>query len=1174
MFSQSPSPPVQPLVLILWLICLLGGLPLLGQVHFQNGIQSLKFDHISIREGLSQSTIYDMAQDAQGFMWFGTQDGLNRFDGYRFEIYRFDPGVPNSLSDNEILSLAAGEPDHLWIGTHDGGLNLLNLADGSIQRFRFQPDNPTAMPSDMVRKILYQDADHLWLATDQGLVLFNPNSGIFKTYANLEGISSSLSNNDVTALARDRNDRLWVGTNGGLNYFNPANQRFVRFEPDDAAGAFLRDGPILCLALDSSNVLWIGTQDAGLFRFDPATRALMNFRHDPKDPHSLSHNLVRTILEDHDGRVWVGTREGLNYFEPTTQRFFRHYHDPHSNVGLAENTIYQLFEDRSGLLWVGTANSGINKLNVRRSDFQNIGVTRNPRTSLSTRVVWSISEGHGSMWFGSDKGLNRMDPKTHLMTHYRHDPTDPDSLADDTVRALHTDKKGRLWIGTVEGGLHRYDPASDNFIRYPYDEDAPHALPSRTILSMAEDPAGGLWIGTGGMGLAYLHFARETVTHYQESSEDPNSLSGSQVYSLLFQPQQGLLWAGTLKGLNRFNVISGRWSHFRFDALDPTTLSNDGVGALLFDQMKRLWVGTDRGLNLFMEDTESFRRFTQEDGLPNDFIYGMMEDRAGFLWISTNKGIARMDPVTFHFKTFDIWDGLQSNEFNAGAYFENSEGRFFFGGINGVSVFDPLLIQENNYIPPVVFTEFKVSNDVIQWRGKNNKPPLIKLSHDVPYFSFEFVALDYNIPEKNRYRYKLEGFDNTWREMGTRRYGNYSNLAGGTYTLRVQGANNDGKWNETGASAIIKVSPPPWQTIWAYLGYFLALSGLVYTLVHFKTRRESRRLGETMRLITRDLSRSLDLQVVMSQLLENLEKVIPYQYASLYVEQEGRLERMHTRAPGSAAGPTPPDRLEKKLNAEILKREEPLLIPNRNAQMRWTQEMGGSGLGSILGMPLEVNQTVIGMVYLYHGNENAFNWERINLAVTLVNQAGIAVENARLYTRVKQLATTDDLTQLYNRRYFFELAEREFERSARYQKPLSIVMFDIDHFKQINDLHGHHQGDLVIQFVAEASLEQLRKSDFLARYGGEEFIAMLPETNTEDAIMVAERLKEALTKAELPLPDLPRVTASYGIATLHDGIRDLSALVEEADRALYRSKNQGRDQISVFQGALSRNRHN
>lgn len=1170
MFSLSRFAPYRHTLLVLWLFGGFGWANLRAQGHFQNGIQSLKFDHISIREGLSQSTIFDMAQDPRGFMWFGTQDGLNRFDGYHFETFRYDPEIGNSLSDNEILSLASGG-GRVWIGTEGGGLNSINLADGTIQRYRFQDNNPSGIPSDQVGELLYQDERHLWLATDSGLALFDPVGGMFKTYRTIAGINSSISHNHVTALAQDRNGRLWVGTIGGLNYFNPTNQRFTRYVPDDAMGEGLRDGDIRCLELDSSNVLWIGTPN-GLYRFDPATRSLMLFQHDSDDPFSLSNSYVLSVLEDRDGRIWVGTRNGLNYFEPATQRFFRHQHDPHNPNSLAENTIYQLFEDRSGLLWIGTANSGINKLNVRRSDFQNIGVTRNPKTSLSTRVVWSITEAHGAMWFGSDHGLNRMDPKNHYITHFHHDPDDPRSIGDDTIRAILTDKNGRLWVGTSFAGLHRYQPETEDFKRYYAEGDNPTRLPSQTIFSLDEDPAGGLWIGTGGEGLAYLHFASETFTRYAHNPEDSNSISGNNVYSLHFQPQEGLLWAGTLKGLNRFHVMSGRWTHFRFDAADPNTLSNDGVGAVVEDQMGRLWIGTDRGLNLYKPETESFQRFTTQSGLPNDFVYGIMTDRAGFLWISTNRGIARMDPITFKFKTFDIWDGLQSNEFNSGAYYQNKEGRFFFGGINGVSVFDPLLIQENNYVPPVVFTKFTVSNEEVRWNTSDKKLPVIKLSHDVPYFSFEYVALDYNIPEKNQYRYKLEGFDTNWRHVGTRRYGNYSNLSGGTYTLRVQGANNDGKWNDTGAGAVIKVSPPPWKTAWAYLGYLLVLSAVVYTLVQFKTRRESRRLGETMRLITRDLTRSLDLQIVMTQLLENLEKVIPYQYASVYVEQSNRLERLHTRAAGQISGPTPSDRLEKKLNAEILKREEPMLIPNRHAQLRWTQEMGGSGLGSILGMPLEVNQTVIGMVYLYHAHENAFNQERINLAVTLVNQAGIAVENARLYTRVKQLATTDDLTQLYNRRYFFELAEREFERSARYQKPLSIIMFDLDHFKQINDHHGHHQGDLVLQYIAEVSLEQLRKSDFIARYGGEEFIAMLPETNTADAIMVAERLKEALAKSELPFPDLPRVTASFGISTLHDGIRDLAALVEEADRALYRSKNQGRDQISIFQGALSRNR--
>lgn len=1173
MFSPSPSRTDRHLLGRFLAVCLSAMWPLFGWGRFQTGIQSLKFDHISIREGLSQSTIYDMAQDPQGFLWFGTQDGLNRYDGYHFQTYRFHPEYNETLSDNEISALADGDPEVLWIGTQSGGLNSLNYRTGRIQRFRRQKNNPAGMPSDRVLDLLYQNESNLWLATDNGLAAFNPITGSFKTYRNLRGIPSSLSHNEVTALVMDKSNNLWVGTAAGLNYFNPTSQRFTRFAAEGAEGRELTSARITTLALDSSNVLWVGTQH-GLYRFDPKTRSLMRFRHHEDDAGSLSSDHVTAVLEDRNGRIWIATRQGLNYFEPATQRFFRHRHDPNNSDSLAEDSLFDLFEDRSGLMWVGTANSGINKLNVRRSDFQNITVTRDPNTSLSARVVWSISETKDALWFGSDHGLNRLDGKTHRMRRYFKDADDSNALSDDVVRCLLTDKQDRLWIGTRYGGLNRYEPSSDRFVRYPFDRAGDDALAVATVYAMAEDPNGGLWLGTGGGGLAYYHFSRKNFVHYRQNDEDPNSLSGSQVYSLHLQADKGILWVGTLQGLNRFHVVTGRWDHFRYDPLDPSTLSNDGVGVIVADQMDRLWVGTDRGLNLFDPETERFRRFTEREGLPNDFIYGVLIDRAGFLWISTNKGLVRMDPITFHCKIFDIWDGLQSNEFNAGAYFQSSSGRFFFGGISGVSVFDPLLIQENNYVPPVVFTKFKVAGEEINWQTEDGSLPKVSLSHDIPYFSFEYVALDFNIPEKNQYRYMLEGFDTQWRKVGTRRYGNYSNLSGGTYRLRVQGANNDGRWNETGAGAIIKVSPPPWQTAWAYLAYLAGLSAIIYVLVHFKTKRESRRLGETMRLISRDMGRSLDLQVVMSQLLEHLEKVIPYQHASVFIEENNVLERLASRSTPLSSLPTPPDRLEQKLNAEILKREDHLLIPNRHAQLRWSQEMGSTSLGSILGMPLEVNQQIIGMVYLYHGSENAFRQERINLALTLVNQAGIAVENARLYTRVKQLATTDDLTQLYNRRYFFEQAEREFERSARYQKPLSIIMFDIDHFKQINDHYGHHQGDLVIQFVAEVSTEQLRKSDFLARYGGEEFIVLLPETDTTDAVMAAERLKEALAKAEMPFRDMPRVTASFGIATLHDGIRDLAALVEEADRALYRSKNQGRDQISVFQGTLSRNRPN
>ncbi|QTD49590.1 two-component regulator propeller domain-containing protein [Sulfidibacter corallicola] len=1129
-------------------------------------IQSLKFDHISIEQGLSQSSVFSATQDSRGFLWFGTQDGLNRFDGHQFVVYSHHPEDENTLSDNNILCLLATEND-LWIGTEGGGLNRLNLERDQIMRFRFHKDRPRGLPSDVVNDLLAESDERIWVATDNGLAVFHLPTGQFKTFRHHRDNPTSLSANQVTSLEMDDEGFIWVGTReGGLNRLDPATGRFRRFRHHPNQDNSLCNDQILHLARDKSGMIWVATQ-RGLSRLNPHNYFFLNFTHQPDTPNSLSDNTVHTVLEDSKGRLWVGTQNGLNYLDPTQQEFFRHYARVSAPKSLSESNVRMLFEDRSGLLWVGTANGGLNKFNSRHSEFQHIRLLPNTKNTLTNPVVWSILEDHlGFLWIATEKGLNRLDPQTDRYEHFLHDPKDPTSLSDDVVRVVLEDFRNQIWVGTELGGLNRFERENETFLRYGYDPENPKNPSGKSILCMTEDHQNRLWIGTKDGGLNRYDPNRDQFVPYTHDPNNPHSISDNSVYSL-YADGNDTLWLGTLGGMNRLDMNTGRFEAFRYEPKNPNSLSNDGVGVIVPDLQGEIWIGTDRGLNLFHRDTNSFTRFTTEDGLPNNFIYGIMVDSAGLLWISTNRGLSRMDPLTRNFRNFDTLDGLQSNEFNTGAYASDRTGRFFFGGVNGISVFHPLLIQENNYVPPIVFTEFRVFDDPIKSSRKAGGLPVLHLSHNDNFFSFEYVALDYNIPQKNRYKYKLEGFDKSWNDVGNRRYGSYTNLRGGLYTLRVLGSNNDGVWNEEGTAVRLIVTPPPWLSIWAYAGYAGIGLFLIYITVRYKTRRQALILSETLRQITHDLSHTLDLDLVMNQLLDHLLRVVPYERATVFLEQENRFDPVVTRTREGSLICAPTYAMESQIIADLLEKEDTIFIGNTRDMFARMEGSGKLAIRTVLAIPIEVNHRIIGTVQLYHHLNEAFKRDTIDLAVTLVNQAGIAIENARLFSQVKRLATTDELTGIFNRRYFFELAEREFERASRYRKNLSLIMFDIDHFKRVNDTYGHQTGDSVIQFIAETILGQLRKSDLMARFGGEEFIVLLPETDPENARLVANRLHQSLRKrfTTRPPSNIPRVTASFGVVTIHDNVRDLEALIEEADRALYQAKAAGRDQVVVYE---------
>lgn len=815
----------------------------------------LRFKHLSSEQGLSQSVVPCMLQDSLGFMWFCTQDGLNRFDGYNFKVYKRDPADSNTLSDNVIQALFEGKDNALWIGTNAGGLNRYDLVTGQFRQYQNDPNDPTSIGSNGIAAVYEDPRGVLWVGTtDAGLYRLDPGKEQFVRYTYNPSDPHTLGSNVTSSLVPAPDGTLWIGTNGGgLNHLDTRTGQFTRYQNDPSNASSLGSNLVLSLRFDRNGILWVGT-NSGLDRFDPQTNGFVHFRNEANDPHSLCGSAVLSIYQDRDQTLWVGTNECVNRLDAGSQEFVHYRNDPNNPSSLSNSQGQSIYQDRSGVLWIGTFGGGVNLFDPTTARFHNYQNDPNDAASLVSDLVWSIYQApHGEIWVGTMRGLDKLDPDTGRFVHYKNDPSNPDSLRTGTVMSMVEDAQGALWIGLwdggVGGGLDRFDRATGKFIHYQ----------TAGVTTVAQDDQGTLWIGTLGGGLGKYQRDPDQFTYYVNNPNDRTSISVNAI-GKIYQDREGQLWVGTFNGgLDRLDRETGRFTHFK-NSQDPTSLSINTVLSIYQDRKGVLWVGTSGGLDRFDAAAGKFAAYTTKDGLPNETIYGILEDSVGRLWLSTNRGISRFDPQAETFKNYDVGDGLPSDEFNQGAYWASSSGELYFGGIKGVTRFNPEDLPDNAYSPPIALTELTQSGRDLDVGGTVERARQVTLEWPNNLFEFEFAALGYTQPEKSQYAYMLEGFDKTWNPAGTRRFGNYTNLPGGTFKLRIKASNNDGVWSEQAAPVMVTVVPPFWETWW-FRG--LAAGVLVLgTLGAFRLRvrvleEQRRRLAVQVEEKTKELSDTL-----------------------------------------------------------------------------------------------------------------------------------------------------------------------------------------------------------------------------------------------------------------------------------------------------------------------------
>ncbi len=812
---------------------------------------SIRFETLDIEDGLSQNTVACILQDRTGFIWLGTQDGLNRYDGYSFTRYKRAPHDPSTLTHDTIQAMVEDPSGDLWIGTDGGGLNRWHRETDAFTHLRHDPNDPASLSGDRARALLIDRRGALWVGTlESGLNRVDPATGAIERFRHDPDDPGSLGDDRVRALYQDRLGNLWVATRRGLDVFRRATASFVHYRHDPGDPESLSHDRVVSLVEDARGDLWVGTFH-GLNRLDRATGTNQRFHHDPSDPTSLSHDSVRSLLQDAGGRLWIGTDDGLNLWRPESGGFLRYQHEATDPTSLSSDRVLSMVQDRTEVLWIGTLSGGVNKWNPATWAFAHYRQGPASSGGLSSQDVYAISEGpQGKLWIGTyDGGLSSLDRAAGASEHYRHDPADPTSLSDDRVTALLHDRDGVLWVGTLTGGLNRLDRGGGGFTRFQHDPEHPTSLSENGVMSLFEDRRGELWIGTYAGGLDLFDRDGGTFRHWRHDPDDAASLGHDSITCIAETPD-GALWIGTENGgLHRLAAdaearAAGTFQRFQYDPQDPESLSNDQVWSLHVDAEGSLWIGThgdglDR-LERFDPATgkAAFRNYSERDGLPNDVIYGVHSDALGTLWLSTNNGLARLFPQNGQVDVYSKSHGLQSNEFNLGAHFQSTSGELFFGGLNGFNAFFPEHLELNTSVPPVVLTSFTKLNRPVDLERPIFTTTAVSLGHRDYFFSFEVAALDFAAPAENQYRYQLEGLDEKWFDIGHRRRVSFTNLDPGHYVLRVHASNNDGTWNREGLALPITIAPPPWRSGWAIVLYSLMLTALILAALRRKRRKE------------------------------------------------------------------------------------------------------------------------------------------------------------------------------------------------------------------------------------------------------------------------------------------------------------------------------------------------
>jgi diguanylate cyclase (GGDEF)-like protein len=805
----------------------------------------LSVQRYSLEEGLSQQAVNAIAQDSEGFMWFGTEDGLNRFDGYEFRQLRHDRGDKETLSNGWISSLVASD-DGLWIATDGGGVVFRSALTGKLDSPAQLRDTPDLQ---RVRGLARDRLGRLWIASrDAGVAIYDARSNELHRLRHSASLPNSLSDDSVFTIIHLRNGETLVGTASGLDRLSAANLTISHIPLPVELGPAGQPQRVRALTETPDGMVWIGT-DQGLARFDPRNSRWRVYREVPADAPgystALPDNRVQSLLLDSQGRLWVGMIRGLSWFDASSETFSSYRRDEAEVRSLPDDYITSLAEDRGGSLWIGTKFGGLAKWNPRTWTFGHVRASA--EEGYSDRNIMAFAEDKvGRLWVGTfGSGINLVDRSSGRVSAIRHVQGMRTSLSDERVMAMLEGSAGDMWVGTMGGGLNRFDTQTLKAEVFQHDPRVPTSLGAQGVMSLLEVDKQ-LWVGTFGGGISRFDARTRRFENLRPGPEDGLHLSSGRVTALA-RDRAGHVWIGTDGGgLNVWDQKTRRIYYYKRGATQLDTLSADTIYSILVDDAGSVWIGTrggglDRVLN--PEDAPHglrFVNFSEAHGLPNNSVYGLRADGTGNIWVSTNFGLARLNAKTGVIQRFHRLHGLQGEEFNFGAHYRDRSGKLFFGGAAGYNTFYPEMLEFNERPPRVVLTQFLKLNTPGIVGVPEERIERLDLGHKEDVITLKFAALDFADPRSNRYEYKLDGFDSDWVRADERRAATYTNLPGGQYVFRVRASNSDGVWSTQDLALPIDVAPSPWLSPFAFLGYALVAVFMLLAVWYAQQRRIAR----------------------------------------------------------------------------------------------------------------------------------------------------------------------------------------------------------------------------------------------------------------------------------------------------------------------------------------------
>ena len=841
--------------------------------------QKLKFESYNTDDGLSVGTIWSLVQDKQGFIWFGTANGLNKFDGCSFEAYKHQEKKPNSLTDNNIYTLVCDDSGKIWIGTARG----LNIFDPEENQFtKLQLNDTSCLKSEIIVKSLAIDSSQtLWIGTQySGIFSYSLKNKCIKNY-NLEIFNDTSNNIYVHDIIVDSKNNIWIGTeNKGLFQYFPSCKKAISHWNTNTYSQETKNScnNINTIFEDSKGRLWIGTYRTGIFLFDIKTS---NFKHIGKyysDNKQRLRNRINRFSEDKYGTIWIATYAGLSYInekvnEPT------YYYTPSKEMmnQINSNRILSLLKDNAGSLWIGTYDNGVNVLHNTKPKFKHYQKELNNPTGLNDDIVLTFAkDNYGSLLIGTFKGgLSLFDRKKENFFHYKNQNPDLGG----SVLNIYSDNDGIIWFGTWGSGLNKFDRKNNTIKKFIKNENK-NSIANNTILHIANQNKHIIWLAT----YSGLNKFNEQTNRFKLYTINDGLLSNI-IYYIKPINNDTLLIGTKDGGFSIFNTKTEKIENFVHSANDSTSISNNVIYYIHVDEDNKYWIATENGLNKFDVKTKKFKSFTEDDGLPNNKIYAILEDQNHYLWLSSDKGLCKFKDTRdetgdIFIRTFDVNDGLQGNEFTqGGSFYDKNTNEMFFGGTNGFNSFCPSDIKDNSHIPPVYITSFKIFDKEVKLDTSISMKKSIEISWRKNFLSFEFVGLDYLNPSKNLYSYKMQGLDKQWSSPSSRRYAAYPGISHGEYTFMVKATNNDGLWSNKFATFHIIIKPPFWKTNWfIFLSILVGFIGIILfiRIRTYRLEQEKRVLEEKVAQRTQELKqKNQDITASITYAKRIQEAILP-----------------------------------------------------------------------------------------------------------------------------------------------------------------------------------------------------------------------------------------------------------------------------------------------------------